>query len=225
MKVLHILVLLLLLSGSRATLAQHTKEIAYDSLADIHYYNFIGQNYDYHRNSQDGGSHTVAIKGSAFLYNGWPKGYIQLDNGKQLYVYLNYDVMEDNLVVLWEGKETKVTPARFWINNREFTRIKNQYFELIHKGKISLVKQHKARLDKTERNGYNDAVKHDFEYTNLEALMLHMENDDLVPIRLNEKYILSRLPDQQKTARAVVKDKNLNLRQLDHLVDLLQSLE
>ncbi|HEV7350101.1 hypothetical protein [Telluribacter sp.] len=217
--------LLLLVVGLRDATAQRKKEIAYDSLSDIHYYTFIGQNYDYNRNTQEGGSHTVAIKGTAFLYNGWPKGHILLENGRKLPVYLNYNVMEDQLLVLWEGKETQVTPRRFWINKREFVQVRGQYLELIHEGKINLLKQHKARLDEVQRNGYNDAIKYDFEYAKLETLMLHTETDELIPIRLNEKNIMSKLADQQQTARAVIKEKNLNLKQLDHLVDLLQSLD
>jgi hypothetical protein len=227
MKLLPLRILLLLVPAVWASdvLGQTRREIAYDSLSDIHYYSFVGQNYDYNRNSQEGGSHTVAIKGSGFLYNGWPKGYILMENGKKLHVYLNYNIMEDQLVVLWENKETPVTSPRFWINNREFVRAKGQYFEVLHGGRFKLLKQHKARLEQVERNGYNDHIKYDFEYARMESLLLYSETDELVPIRLNEKSILSRLADRQTLAREVIKEKNLNLKQVDHLVHLLRSLD
>jgi hypothetical protein len=199
-------------------------EIAYDSLTDIHQYSFRAQQYDYSSNNQQNSYHTVAIKGTCFLFNGWQKGIVPLQNNRNLAVPLNYNVMEDHLVILVDGEQREVYPELFVIKDMTFIRINNQYYEALHQGKTKLLRRYRARLDKVERNGYNDNIKYDYEYSKTEELYLQQEDGTLTPVRLNERSLLSKLNDT-KTARSIVKSQNLNLRSEKDVITLLATLE
>lgn len=200
------------------------KEISYDSLTDIHQYQIQGQLYDYRIDNQQNSHRTVAIKGTAFLYNQWQNGTIPLQNNRRMNVPLNYNIIEDYLVIYLADEEKTVYPEVFTINDRTFIRINKQYFEALYLGKNKLLRRHIARLDKVERNGYNENIRYDYEYSKNEDLFLQQDDGSLVAVKLNERSLLSKLPDYQ-TARTIVKNQNLNMRSEKDVITLLTSLE
>ncbi|MBU1820205.1 MAG: hypothetical protein KKG00_01670, partial [Bacteroidetes bacterium] len=112
----------------------------------------------------------------------------------------------------------------FTIKDLTFVRLNNQYYQALYMGKIKLLRRYKARLDKVERNGYNDNIKYDYEYSKNEELYLQQEDGTLTPVRLNERSLLSKLNDTN-TARSIVRNKDLNLRVEKDVITLLVSLE
>jgi hypothetical protein len=199
-------------------------EIAYDSLTDIHQYSIRSQLYDYRSNNQQNSYHTVSIKGSAFLYNQWQMGTVPLQNNRSLTLPLNYNIMEDLVAIMLDGEQKEVYPEIFTILDKTFIRLHSQYYEALHLGKVKLLRRYKARLDKVERNGYNEHIRYDFEYSKSEDLFLEQEDGTLTAVRFNERSLLSKLPDY-KTARSIVRNQNLNLRSEKDVIMLLSSLE
>ncbi|MBU1820754.1 MAG: hypothetical protein KKG00_04475, partial [Bacteroidetes bacterium] len=100
--------LLFLVIGTASAYGQ--TEISYDSLTDIHQYTYRAQLYDYNANNQQNSYRTVAIKGSAFLFNTWQNGTVPLQNNRSLKVSLNYNVMEDRPVILINEEQQEVFP-------------------------------------------------------------------------------------------------------------------
>lgn len=200
------------------------KEIAYDSLTDIHQYSFQAQLYDYNANNQQNSFRTVAIKGTAFLYNQFQPGTVPLQNNRSLSLLVNYNVMEDYLMVQVGNEQKKVFPETFTIRDMTFVRINDQYFAALYLGKTKLLRLYKARLDKVERNGYNENVKYDYEYSKSEDLFLQLDDGSLAAVKLNERSLLSKLRDSQ-TARGIVENLNLNLRSEKDVITLLTRLE
>lgn len=199
-------------------------EISYDSLTDIHCYQYQAQQYDYQVNNQQSSYHTVAIKGSAYLYNSFQPGTVPLQNNRSISVPLNYNITEDYLLVNLPDGQKAIYPESFTINDRAFFRLNNQYYEALYLGKIKLLRRYTARLDKIERNGYNEHLKYDYEYSKGNDLFLYQQDGSIDPVRLSEKSLLSKLSDY-KEARTIVREQNLNLRTEKGVIALLNSLE
>ncbi|GAB2789151.1 hypothetical protein GCM10027275_37640 [Rhabdobacter roseus] len=208
-----------------ARIAAAQQEIAYDTLRDIHYYNIQSQNYDYRTNNHEGTQHTVAIKGSAFLYQGWQPGSITLDNGSTLPTELKFNLVENSLFLSLNGQELLTHPSQFSIKERDFVRIQHQYYEVLHRGKVGLLKSHRARLEHIQKNGYNESLGYDFEYSRNESLYLIHDSGSLTPLKLGERKVLSSLRGHHQQARAVVRELNLNLRREADLKVLLTRLD
>lgn len=220
MKTLKI-VLLIACMGTRVW-AQ--KEIAYDSVTDVHRYEYWSELYDYRTNGQQNSHRTVAIKGSPFLFNNWQKGSIPFRNKRSLALPINYNILEDYVVVSLVDGEKRVYPEAFTINDLTFVRIKNQYFQTLYVGKTKLLRRYTARLDPVERNGYNENVPFDHEYSKGDDLFLQTADGSLIPIKLNPRSLLSKLSDQPG-ARNIVQEQNLNLRTEKDVIALLAKLD
>ncbi len=201
------------------------QEVSYDSTTDVHRFVFRGQQYDYRTNNQNNSYHTIGIKGSPFLYSDWQSGILPTLKGKALELPLNYNIAEDYIVASVDSIEKIIYPASCIIGNDTFLRIKNQYFEALYSGnKIKLLRRYNARLDKVERNGYNENVKYDYEYFKSEDYFLQETEGNIVTVKLNERNLLSKLSDA-KLARQIIKKHNLNLRSAQDVVVLLGKLD
>jgi hypothetical protein len=197
-------------------------EIAYDSVTDIHRYTYQAQLYDYRANSEQNSYRTVSIKGTAFLCNKMQTGTVPLQNNRSITLQLNYNILEDYLLVDIGKDQKQVFPESFTINDQTFIRINGQYFEALYVGKTKLLRKYLARLDKVERNGYNESIKYDYEYSKNQDLFLHLADGSLQPIRLREKSLLSKL---HPTAKGIIQKENLDLRSEKDIIVLLSKLE
>jgi hypothetical protein len=200
------------------------KEISYDSLTDIHRYEDWSPLYDYRTNGQQNSHRTVAIKGSPFLYKNWQPGSILFKNRRSLALPINYNALEDHVVVGFADGEKQVYPESFVINDLLFVRIRKQYFQALYDGKIKLLRRYSARLDPVERNGYIENVQYDYEYSKNEDLFLLTFAGSLLPVKLNERSLLSKLSDQPE-ARTIVQEQKLNLCSEEDVIALLAKLD
>ncbi len=201
------------------------QEISYDSTTDIHRFAFRGQLYDYSTNNQQSSYRTVAIKGSPFLFKDWQSATLPTRRGKALRFPLNYNIMEDYVVVSLGSGERIIYPESFNIGDRFFLRLNNQYFEVLYAGKkTKLLRRYNARLDQVERNGYNENVAYDYEYAKSDDLFLQEADDNVIAVKLRERNLLAKLPDA-KAARKIIRHYDLNLRQEQDVVSLLAKLE
>ena len=222
MKKISILFALLFVEANAAWAQQ---EISYDSTTDIHRFAFRGQLYDYRSDNQQSSYRTVAIKGSPFLFKKWQPGSLPTHRGKALDFPLNYNIVEDYVVVSVASGEKVVYPESFLVEDRTFVRIRNQYYEALYTGKkTKLLRRYNARLDQVERNGYNENIKYDYEYSKSEDLFLQGPDGDIIPIKLNERSLLAKLPDA-RTARRLIKEHRLNLRREEDVLLLLAKLD
>lgn len=222
MRIIGILVFALLCIVHAASAQQ---EMSYDSTTDIHRFSIAGQLYDYRSDTRSNSFGTVSIKGSPFLFQKWQSSSVPTDQGNGLRFLLNYNITEDYVVISMGSVEKIVFPASFVIDDRTFLRSKNQYFEVLYSGKnIKLLRRYNARLDKVERNGYNENVKYDYEYAKSEDLFLQGLDGTPVPIKLHERNLLSKLPNP-KAARLIIQNHELNLRTEADVIVLLAKLE
>lgn len=216
------LIILLIAGMAAPTCAQ--EEIAYDSLTDVHRYAYRAELYDYRTNGQQNSYRTVAIKGSPFLYKNWQQGSIPFRNKRSLALPLNYNILEDYVVVSLADGEKRVYPESFTINDLTFIRIKNYYYQALYAGKTKLLRRYTARLDPVGRNGYNENIPYDYEYTKSDNLFLQSADGELVPVKLNQRSLLAKLSDQPG-ARNIVQEQNLNLRSEKDVIALLAKLD
>lgn len=200
------------------------QEIAYDSLTDVHRYAYRAELYDYRTNGQQNSYRTVAIKGSPFLFNNWQQGSIPFRNKRSLALPINYNILEDYVVVSLVDGEKQVYPESFTINDLTFVRVKNQYYQALYVGKTKLLRRYTARLDRVERNGYNENIPYDYEYTKGDDLFLQLADGLLVPVKLNQRSLLAKLSDQPGV-RNIVQKQNLNLRSEKDVIALLAKLD
>ncbi|GHB80746.1 hypothetical protein [Persicitalea jodogahamensis] len=207
------------------TTAFGQQEISYDSTTDVHRFTFRGQQYDYRTDNQNNSYRTVGIKGSPFLFADWQSGTLPTHKGNALRFPLNYNMVEDYVVVSVDSVEKIIYPESFRIGDRLFVRLKNQYYEALYSGiSTKLLRRYNARLDKVERNGYNENVSYDYEYFKSEDLFLQEPEGSIISVKLNERNLLSKLPDA-KIASEIIKNHNLNLRSEQDVVALLTKLE
>ncbi len=213
-----------LLVAGIATSAWAQKEIAYDSVTDVHRYEYWSELYDYRTNGQQNSHRTVAIKGSPFLFKDWQKGSIPFRNKRSLSLPINYNILEDQVVVSLMDGEKLIYPESFVINDFIFVRVKNQYYQALYVGTTNLLRRYTARLDQIERNGYNENVPYDYEYTKGDDLFLQYADGSLIPIKLNPRSLLSKLSNQPG-AKNIVQEQNLNLHSEKDVIALLAKLE
>jgi hypothetical protein len=206
------------------TSAWAQKEISYDSATDIHRYEYWSELYDYRTNGQQNSHRTIAIKGSPFLFKNWQQGSIPYRNKRSLALPINYNILEDHVVVSFVDGEKQVYPESFVINDLTFVRVKSQYYQVLYAGTTKLLRRYTARLDPVERNGYNENVQYDYEYTKGDDLILQNADGSLIPVKLNERSLLSKLSDQPE-ARNIVQEQKLNLRSEKDVIALLAKLD
>ena len=120
--------------------------------------------------------------------------------------------------------EKQIFPESFMINDLTFIRVKNQYYQALYMGTTNLLRRYSARLDPVERNGYNENVEYDYEYSKNDDLFLLTSDGSLVPIKLNERSLLAKLSDRPGV-RNIVQEQNLNLRSEKDVIALLAKLD
>lgn len=122
MKPVSYLLAILLFVGNTSWAQQ---EISYDSTTDVHRFSFRGQQYDYRTDNQNNSYRTVGIKGSPFLFKNWQPGTLPTHRSNPLQFPLNYNIVEDYVVVSMTSGEKIIYPESFNIGDRTFVRLKN----------------------------------------------------------------------------------------------------
>jgi hypothetical protein len=102
---------------------------------------------------------TKVYKGTPFFKNGWYKGFILENNGRQSDFLMAYNLQKEVVYLVTDPllEATVMKPPTFWLEGHTFKLIKGRYFEPIYEGKTMILKDYQCLLQPsraTQRTGY-----------------------------------------------------------------------
>jgi hypothetical protein len=172
---------------------------------------------------------TKVYKGTPYFKNAWSKGSFNNINGKPIPFLIAYNIEKGMVYYVDEGlKQTvEVKPDEFSIDKHNFrafgkTRV---YFEVLHDGKKTLLKQHICRYSSfnvNDKSGYDIKHESDFEGAfNKYYSYFVWVNNDLKPIEKKEKF--SKLfKENSKTVAQFIEENALNLKNEGDLIKIMK---
>ena len=182
------------------------------------------------------------IEGSPYLTEEFYPGKVYTNNTNPGTFLVRYNIYNDVMEVKFEDdliQEVAVNPeikvaigtSRFSVHEYmdRYNNLVAGYFEILEDGEnIDLLLKHNSVFTPGEPpiSGNHKAKEPEFEYSRDYYLFFNNENRPEKIKKLKEKRILELL-DDKKTARTIIEENNLNLREeedLRKLVDLLDSV-
>jgi len=176
------------------------------------------------------------IQGTPFLTEGWVTGAVKLADGRTYKdMSLRYNEMDDKLFFRDKKGDTLefVDPVKeFKLENpmganliartfkSGFKNIPNttesSFFEVLADGTASLIKRYTKSI--TELKEYNSPTIKRFEESTKYYLIVA---EKAVPLKRDQKFILTTLGNKQPEMEAYIKDNKLNLKHDDDLAKLI----
>lgn len=168
------------------------------------------------------------LKGSPYLYDDWVKGEVRLANGVEYKdIFLMYDQVIDQLSFTYKKDKPQafVDPvASFIIGDRAFRRdvmsqnkpLAEEFFEVLVDGEVKLLKRTNKKV--LEEIALAVATKQKNIYTTTSYYLVVA--DKMVKVN-NKKSVTKALGKHQNTVEKYIKEKDLNLKEEQDLVDLM----
>ena len=102
---------------------------------------------------------TKTYKGTPFFKNGWYKGTISTETGKDMEFLMAFNEQKNELYVVEDPNKDAITlkPEAFTIAGHHFSQFNKAYFEVIYIGKYPILKEHSCTLNSNstvEKTGY-----------------------------------------------------------------------
>jgi len=177
-------------------------------------------------------SNYVDIQGTPYLYDNWLKSEVTLKNGKTFKdVELRYDIVNDELLFKdAKGQVMAFTDPvmQFTFNDTKESYISNisglkgftdkSYFQVFNEGKVKILKKRVKTI--TEERAYNSATTTKSFVENAQYFLVG-PSGTAVPLKREEKFILSVLQDKADQLKEYIHTKKLNLKKDPDLIDII----
>lgn len=112
---------------------------------------------------------TKIYKGTPFFKNGWYKGFIVENNGRESGFLMAYNLQKKVIYLVTDPllEATPMKPQTFWLEGHTFKLIKGKYFEPIYEGNSIILKEYQCLLQSsraTQRTGYEAEAEYEGEF-------------------------------------------------------------
>ncbi len=188
------------------------------------------------------------VKGTPYLYENWMEGYVNFIGNEEeadpktykmninLYEHQVYVALSSGAVGSLPAKMIKninfKTPSgevRFIPLPRKIIEASNLsgsgYYELLHQGAITLIKNHKKIFQAADFKGaYSSDIRYD-EYKDDIKYYISSDGKNFEKIRLNSKYLEKALPAYENNIKQIRKEEKLDCSKEEDVKKLLSLLE
>lgn len=184
------------------------------------------------------------IKGSAYLYPTWNSGTITDKSGKGYSnLLLKYDSYKDQIELNQEGQIVEpltgmynkftlnfVDPVTNQVIKHSFSAgypvegyTRENYFDLLLDGKITLLKKYKTLFLEESVSGYGTSgTQKSFQSTILYFIIA--DDSDSKEIKLNKKSVLNAFQEQTAEIEAFIKEKKMKVKSETDLIEIIRFL-
>lgn len=166
---------------------------------------------------------TKTYKGTPFFKNGWYKGKISTESGKDMQFLMAFNVQKNELYIVEDINKDAIAikPEAFTIMGHHFSKFENTYYEVVHISKNTLLKEHSCVLhsSNTEKTGYEaSGGVGEYEGEFVKSSKFFILKDESVVQLPRGKNILNLFGDKKPLVEQYVKANNINLKTENGLV-------
>lgn len=163
---------------------------------------------------------TKIYKGTPFFKNGWYKGKMSTESGKDMEFLMAFNMQKNELYIVEDINKDAITikPEAFTIMGHHFSKFENAYYEIIHISKNSLLKEYSCVLhsNNTEKTGYESSGEYEGEFVKSSKFFI-LKDESVVQLPRG-KNLLNLFGDKKPLVEQYVKTNNINLKTENGLV-------
>lgn len=163
---------------------------------------------------------TKTYKGTPFFKNGWYKGKISTESGKDMQFLMAFNVQKNELYIVEDINKDAIAikPEAFTIMGHHFSKFENAYYEVVHISKNTLLKEHSCILhsSNTEKTGYEASGEYEGEFVKSSKFFI-LKDESVVQLPRG-KSILNLFGDKKPLVEQYVKANGINLKTENGLV-------
>lgn len=163
---------------------------------------------------------TKTYKGTPFFKNGWHKGEISTQSGKDMEFLMAFNMQKNELYIVEDVKKDAVTikPEAFTILGHHFSKFENAYYEVVHISKNTLLKEYSCVLhsSNTEKTGYDASGEYEGEFVKSSKYFI-LKDESLVQLPRGKNFF-NLFGDKKLLVEQYAKANNINLKTENGLV-------
>lgn len=167
---------------------------------------------------------TKTYKGTPFFKNGWYKGKISTESGKDMEFLMAFNMQKNELYIVEDVKKDAITikPEAFTILGHHFSKFENAYYEIIHISKNTLLKEYSCVLhsSNTEKTGYEASGEYEGEFVKSSKFFI-LKDESVVQLPKG-KNLLNLFGVKKPLIEEYIKTKNINLKSENGLVSVFK---
>ncbi len=168
---------------------------------------------------------TKIYKGTPFFKNGWYKGKLSVETGKDMEFLMAFNEQKNELYVVEDLNKDAITlkPEAFTIAGHHFSQFNKAYFEVIYIGKNTILKEHSCTLSangSAEKTGYEvsgGVGEYEGEFVKSSKLFM-LKQEEVVQLPKG-KQLLKLFGDNKDKVEAYVKENNINLKSENGIIN------
>lgn len=171
---------------------------------------------------------TKIYKGTPFFRNGWYKGKLSVETGKDMEFLMAFNEQKNELYVVEDSNKDAITlkPESFTIAGHHFSQFNKAYFEVIYIGKNTILKEHSCTLSangSVEKTGYEvsgGVGEYEGEFVKSYKYFT-LKQDEVVQLPKG-KQMLNFFGNRKTDIEKFVKDNNINLKSENGIVSVFK---
>ena len=171
---------------------------------------------------------TKTYKGTPFFKNGWYKGKISTENGKDMEFLMAFNEQKNELYVVEDPNKDAITikPEAFTIAGHHFSQFNKAYFEVIYIGKNTVLKEHSCTLNSNsavEKTGYEvsgGVGEYEGEFVK-SSKYFTLKQEEVVQLPKG-KNLLKLFDNKKIEVDKFVKENNINLKSENGIVSIFK---
>lgn len=167
---------------------------------------------------------TKTYKGTPFFKNGWYKGKISTESGKDMEFLMAFNMQKNELYIVEDINKDAIIikPEAFTIMGHHFSKFENAYYEIIHISKNSLLKEYSCVLhsNNTEKTGYESSGEYEGEFVKSSKFFI-LKDESVVQLPRG-KNLLNLFGEKRPLVEEYIKTKNINLKSENGLVSIFK---
>ncbi|WP_394994450.1 hypothetical protein [Emticicia sp.] len=171
---------------------------------------------------------TKTYKGTPFFRNGWYKGKISTENGKDMEFLMAFNVQKSELYVVEDPSKDALTikPQAFTISGHHFSQFEKAYFEVIYISKSVILKEHSCVLNansSVEKTGYEiSGGVGEYEGEFIKSSKYFMLKQDEVVQLPKGKQLLNLFGNKKDVVGEYIKENKINLKSENGIVSVFK---
>ena len=163
---------------------------------------------------------TKTYKGTPFFKNGWYKGKISTESGKEMEFLLAFNIQKNEIYIVEDVKKDAIAikPESFTILGHHFSKFENAYYEIIHISKNTLLKEYACVLhsSNTEKTGYDSSGEYEGEFVKSSKFFI-LKDESVVKLPRGKSFF-NLFGDKKNLVEQYARANNINLKTENGLV-------
>jgi hypothetical protein len=163
---------------------------------------------------------TKTYKGTPFFKNGWYKGKISTESGKEMEFLMAFNMQKNELYIVEDEKKDAIAikPESFTILGHHFSKFGNAYYEIIHISKNTLLKEYACVLhsSNTEKTGYDSSGEYEGEFVKSSKFFI-LKDESVVKLPRGKNFF-NLFGDKKLLIEQFIKNNKINLKTENGLV-------